>query len=220
MNEFQFNDLLRRVAALITVGKIAEVDDDKARARVQVGDVLTDWRPWSVGMAALDRSWSAPEPGEQVILISPSGDLRQAIIIGSLYQTVYPAPASDKNIRRIEWQDGTFVEYNRSTKELKAHSEGKIVADAVGDIEAIAQGNINASASGSLTAEAGGTATLKAPSIVLDGNVLIKGNFSAEAGNGGNGGGAFAGDLNVTGHTHLESADVLGTTLAPGNDDF
>ena len=39
-------DLPHRLAKLINVGTIAEVDYQTARVKVQMGDWLTTWLPW------------------------------------------------------------------------------------------------------------------------------------------------------------------------------
>ena len=51
-------------------------------------------------------------------------------------------------------------------------------ADITGDVSVDATGNISADAGGDIDAEAAGTATVKAPSIVLDGDVRVTGSLN------------------------------------------
>lgn len=132
--DLQYSELLRRVASIVLVGRIQQVNYGSAKARVAIGDIVTDWRPWITGIAMDERSWSPPQVGEQVLLICPNGDTRQAIIIGSLYQTAAAAPSASKDVRRIEWSDGTVVEYNKESHTLTANVHGSAVIEATGAI--------------------------------------------------------------------------------------
>jgi len=57
--------------------------------------------------------------GEQVVVLSPSGDMAQGVVIGSIYQQQYPATPSDKNIHRTQYSDGAVIEYNRNNHALR-----------------------------------------------------------------------------------------------------
>ncbi len=67
---------------------------------MQIGPVLTDWLPWGTARAGGDRTWDPPEIGEQVMLASPAGDLRQGAIVGSFYQTAHPVPGDRAGLSR------------------------------------------------------------------------------------------------------------------------
>jgi phage baseplate assembly protein V len=103
----------RILANLIRIGVVTELDDTKARVKVRTGGIVTDWLPWLTHRASEDRSWWAPEPGEQVVVLSPYGDQSQAVVMPAIYQTAYPATADKRTIRRTIYQDGTVVEYDR-----------------------------------------------------------------------------------------------------------
>jgi len=120
----------RILANLIRVGVITELDDAKARVKVRTGGIITDWLPWLTHRASEDRSWWAPEPGEQVIVLSPYGDQSQAVVIPAIYHTAYPAPADKRTIRRTIYQDGTVTEYDRENHvmNIALNPEGTINA--------------------------------------------------------------------------------------------
>lgn len=107
-------ELDRRLANVVRIGKIAELDEANARVKVELGDVKTDWLPWASVRAGGDRSWTAPEVGEQVMLIAPSGELAAAVVMGSVPQDSHPAPASSKDHTRYQWSDGAFQDYDRA----------------------------------------------------------------------------------------------------------
>lgn len=105
-----FAELQRRLENLVRIGTIAEVDlSDTAapRVRVQDGDLLTGWLPFGALRAGSARLWSAPTTGEQVILLSPSGELASAVVFGSLFCAAHPAPSDKPNLHVLDFADGT-----------------------------------------------------------------------------------------------------------------
>ena len=85
-------ELFRRVNNLLRVGKVVAVDYGKARARVKIGGITTDFLPWLVPSTA---TWFPLKKGEQVVVLSPNGDFSFAMILPALYQSAKPAPSSD-----------------------------------------------------------------------------------------------------------------------------
>ena len=124
-------DAERRLSNLVMLGQVVELDASRARVRVQAGPILTAWLPFASVRAGLDRTWHAPEPGEQVVLVAPGGDLYQAVVVGSLYRDAYPPPADSADISRTEWQDGAALAYDRQLHHwrLSVPAGGKIVLE-------------------------------------------------------------------------------------------
>lgn len=112
---FRITELERQMANLITIGRLTEVDYEKARCRVQIGEIETDFSLWVVARAGGDRTWEPLEVGEQVVVFSPNGDPEQAIVGGSLYQYAAPAPGASADVTRTKFQDGAVIEYDRSS---------------------------------------------------------------------------------------------------------
>ena len=106
-------DAERRLSNVVMLGQVAELDTERARVRVQAGPILTAWLPFATVRAGPDRTWHAPEAGEQVVLVAPGGDLNQAVVVGSLYRDACPPPADSADISRTEWQDGAALAYDR-----------------------------------------------------------------------------------------------------------
>lgn len=75
------------------VGRVSEVDYTQAKARVKIGEITTDFMPWLTPSTAM---WIPLKQGEQVVVLSPGGDLRFGIILPALYQTAKPAPSTDE----------------------------------------------------------------------------------------------------------------------------
>lgn len=103
---------------MIRIGTIAEVDVADAtapRVRVQDGELLTGWVPFGALRAGTARVWSVPTVGEQVLMLSPSGDMASAVVVCGLYSTATPAPSTDPHDHIIDFADGTRVSHNDST---------------------------------------------------------------------------------------------------------
>lgn len=113
MSNARLGDLERRLCNIVHPGTIDEVDHEKARVRVKVGKNQTAWIPWVTGRAGGDRTWSAPEKGEQVLVLSPSGDLRQGYVLPSIYRKDYPANGDSGDVSRVTYKDGAVIEYDR-----------------------------------------------------------------------------------------------------------
>lgn len=115
----------------IMFGVVAELDEAAARVRVDCDGLRTDWIPWLTERAGPGvRTWSAPEVGEQVVVVSPCGDPAQGVVIGSVYQEDHDAPAAVKTTHRTEYADGSVVEYDRETTTLTVNvGTGKVIVN-------------------------------------------------------------------------------------------
>ena len=117
---FEMTETARRLANMIMLGTVAEADYEAPRVKVQAGDLLTTWLPWLTARAGDDRSWHAPEIGEQVIILSPSGNPAQGVVLMGLYSDARPAPVESEDKAHITFADGAVIEYDRSIHHLKA----------------------------------------------------------------------------------------------------
>jgi phage baseplate assembly protein V len=117
---FEVAELSRRLANLVMLGKVAEVDHGAARVKVKVGDLVTAWRPWLALRAGGDSHWHPPELDEQVVLLSVNGDPAQSVVLVGLYQDTYPAPSTDPNVDVSVYSDGAEISYDRKQHILSA----------------------------------------------------------------------------------------------------
>ncbi|MGO4521118.1 phage baseplate assembly protein V [Dyella sp. 2RAF44] len=114
----QTGDHDRMLGNMLMIGVVELLDEEAARVRVDVDGLLTDWIPWGTRRAGPDADWWAPEPGEQVLVGCPYGDPSQGVVICSIFQDAYPAPANLKTKRRVAFGDGSSVEYDREAHAL------------------------------------------------------------------------------------------------------
>lgn len=204
-------DLDRRLANIISFGAVEDLDEANAQVRVRAGEILTDWLPWVTLRAGEDRTWWAPEPGEQVVILAPSGELAQAVVLPAIYQDAHPAPANVRTVHRLEYADGTFIEYDR-----EAHHYKLSVAEG-GNVTVICK---------QATVQAAESVTVDTPSATFTGDVEIQGNATVQGdadlkqhlsvGNGAEVTGDVTADgISLKNHTHTEQGD--GAPTSPPN---
>ncbi|MFL0805520.1 MAG: phage baseplate assembly protein V [Agarilytica sp.] len=151
--EFLLAELNRRLANMIKTGRIHSVDLTQSlpKVRVKIGELTTGWLPFLTQRAGTDTQWWPIELEEQVLVVSPSGDLAQGIVIGSLFQNQFPPPSLSESAVRTEYSDGAVIEYDKESHHLQvilpAGGRLEVVADGgvsiVGDVSV--EGNITAS---------------------------------------------------------------------------
>ncbi len=127
------SEIKRQLENLINFATVVEADYANARVKVEISERVTAWLPWLTGSAAGDRSWDAPEIGEQVVVLCPSGNPANGVIAGALFRTSAPAPANDVDITRRVHGDGMVIEHDRKNKITRINaldSEGTIVLEA------------------------------------------------------------------------------------------
>lgn len=158
MTPAQHTDLTRRLANLLRAGRVEAVDLEAARCRVRFGDIVTAWLPFVSAKAGEDRTWHPPEVGEQVLVLSPSGELTAGFVLGGVYTTAYPPPSTSPDVSRMLFKDGATATYDRAlhslTLDLPA-SGSSLVITVNGDVTVSASGNALVEAEGSTTVSAG-----------------------------------------------------------------
>ncbi|MBW3528127.1 phage baseplate assembly protein V [Shewanella sp. NKUCC05_KAH] len=110
-------ELTRRIDNLLRIGTVAEVKGDSCR--VKTGELLTQFRPFFTRRAGTAKTSWRPTVGEQVMLLSLSGDLTNAYILPALYSDENPEPDDNDNRERTTYPDGAVIEYDPDTSSLK-----------------------------------------------------------------------------------------------------
>ncbi|MDC8757508.1 phage baseplate assembly protein V [Janthinobacterium fluminis] len=117
------SEILRLLQNLIRLGTIAEVDGVKAR--VKLGPKLTtQWLNWITPRAGSTRTWSSPTVGEQVVVLSPGGDLTRGTIMPALYSEEFDTPESSHTVHTTHYPDGAVVQYDHAAHALTATLPG------------------------------------------------------------------------------------------------
>jgi len=165
---FTLNDLGRRLANIIRIGTIFEIDFEAAKARVKIGDLETDWLPWVNANSGANNSWNPAEIDEQVIILSPSGELNQAVILPSLYKN--NASENLPNIQSVTYKDGSKISFDHDAGNLTLDLQGNISLDIKGSAAIKVAGDVQIEASSS-TIKVTGDAEIEAIKVTLKGDV-------------------------------------------------
>ncbi|QDQ87655.1 phage baseplate assembly protein V [Alcaligenaceae bacterium SJ-26] len=109
----QPDNIDRRLENLIRFGTIAEVRYSRPPcARVKSGGLTTNWLRWLELRAGDTRDWDPPTVGEEVVILSPGGDLSAGVVLRGLLCEGNPEPSNspDKTVR--VFPDGTRYEHD------------------------------------------------------------------------------------------------------------
>jgi phage baseplate assembly protein V len=112
--------LSRLIENLIRIGTVSAVDHAAARCRVASGELDTEWLPWIDRRAGATRTWDPPTVGEQVIVLSPSGEPAGGIVLTGIFCAAHAAPSSSADEHVIDYPDGARIAYNHGTGALTA----------------------------------------------------------------------------------------------------
>jgi len=103
---------------LIRYAKVTSVDLGAGRCVVAIGDIVSQPLKWLECRAGRTRTWSPPTVGEQVVVLSPGGDIVGAIILRGVSSDAHP-PAGTTARELIEFPDGTVIAYDAESHLLE-----------------------------------------------------------------------------------------------------
>ncbi|MFO6300495.1 phage baseplate assembly protein V [Rahnella selenatireducens] len=135
---FQLNDIMRLIGNLVRIGTVSELDLPNARCRVTTGSNVTAWLPWMTHRAGRTRSWWAPSPGEQVLLLSMGGELNTAFVLPAVFSNTSPAPSASADALHLAFPDGATFEYEPANGALKVSGIKTAVVDASEQVDVTA----------------------------------------------------------------------------------
>jgi len=121
-------DLQRRIADMIKRGKIHSTDFSQSPPRVRVEyakdkddkPVVTGWLPWISGRASNKhrQDWEPLAIGEQVLILSESGELSAGVVVPAIADSSSPVPSTSPDEHVSKYSDGTEIKYNRASHKL------------------------------------------------------------------------------------------------------
>ncbi|WP_226979291.1 phage baseplate assembly protein V [Vibrio navarrensis] len=191
-------DLQRRLANMIRRGRVHSVDFEQSPPRVKVEyekDAVTGWLPWISGRESSQHrtDWEPLAVGEQVIILSESGDLSAGVVLPSLPDATSPVPSTSPDEHVSRYEDGTTFIYNRKTHTLTidvqgdvnfhatgnvtGHIEGTADFHTVGNVTGLIEGDANFHTKGNVIAQVDGTADVtvaKATTVKTDATLHVE----------------------------------------------
>lgn len=162
-------DTTEELKQLIRWGTIVSVNKNNT-ARVQFSDIdnLVSYDLHIlVSNANKNRYQAPPDVGcNALCIMMPTGN-SAGFILGTFYNATNQAPIDSLNqVMRWTFEDGTVLNYDKSTSTLTADVKGPV------DVKTTSSAIVDAAT----------TATVKCPDIQLQGNVTITGNLTVVAG--------------------------------------
>ena len=167
-------DLARLLENIVRFGTVEAVQMQPPRVQVKSGNITTAWRPWLNLRAGADREWDPPTIGEQVVLLSPSGNLAQGVVLTGLFSDLIPANGERDGLHRRTYRDGAVIEYDSIAKHLRATLPGTAEVIAESDIDVTSNANISAVALGDINLNSGGNITITAVGEVLINGAAVR----------------------------------------------
>lgn len=120
-------ELERRLNSVVTVGRVELADYPNARVKVRLNATLvTGWLRWQCGRAHDEQVWDAPEIGEQVMILSPGGELALGVVIPAISYAAYPALSDTPSKVIRQHGDGASIAYDREahTRRIDLPADG------------------------------------------------------------------------------------------------
>ncbi|MCL8261759.1 phage baseplate assembly protein V [Acinetobacter baumannii] len=203
-------DINRRLENLIRFGTIKTVNPSKPIPLVSVDldDIVTPEIRFFNARSGDDSTWDPPSLDEEVMVISPCGEIGPtSVVFYGLYNNEHPAPSDDLNKKIRVFADGCVIAYDISAHQLSAilPSGGKAIVTADGGItvngDTTINGNLQVNGSTAMT----GNNTIGGSQLV-QGSSHSTGAFSTEAD-------VKAGSISLKEHKH--PGDSGGTTGVP-----
>ncbi len=124
------------------IGKVTEFNAKKMQARVKFTDmgIISHWLPLLVSNSINTKDTHYLDEGEHVACLMQGTGAETGYVLGAIYDDKnYPEiPGQDPDIRRVKYDDGTEILYDRK--------EHKLMIDVKGDVEITASGHMKFSA--------------------------------------------------------------------------
>ena len=117
---------------LISEGIVSVVYPERHSARVTFpdkDDVVSAELPILTPCGSQNKSYSLPDVGESVICLFASNDDTSGtgFILGARYDDKNPPAVNSQDITRMDFKDGTFIQFDRAKSELKIECKGDII---------------------------------------------------------------------------------------------
>ena len=160
-------------AATLQFGTVAAVDASRHALRVTLPaleNLQTDWLPMITPAALGNQFYSLPDVGTLVVcLLDAQGE--SGAVLGAIYNDADPTPASNAELHVLQYRNGTRLEHDRSTGDVRVTTSGKVLVQA-------------------------SEVTLDAPQTTTTGNLLVQGSLTYQGGMTGSGGKGAAAQIN------------------------
>ena len=117
---------------IVKHGLVSDVDEVGHRVRVTFEDndkVVSAWLPVITPLASKDNIYILPDVDEEVVCVFESDDAQEGdgFCIGSMYNDKNKPKISGINKKRLDFEGGSYIEFDRSSGNLTINCTGDIV---------------------------------------------------------------------------------------------
>ena len=125
------DDLRKSVKGMIRIGTVESVYPERMTARVIYEDKDNNKSQELMIInrgAKANKDYWLPDIGDEAICLFPNNDKNFAtgFIICTHFSDTMPPQVNNKDVRRLDFSDGTYIEYNRASHELNINCVGVI----------------------------------------------------------------------------------------------
>ena len=115
---------------LIRFGKVSAVIPERCACRVVFDDrdnLVSAELPCLQSSCLNNRFYNLPDVGDSVLcLMAPNDEHGAGFVLGSFFTEKNPAPAQSQEISMIKFSDGTTIQYDRESHELRIDCVGNV----------------------------------------------------------------------------------------------
>ncbi|WP_286677091.1 phage baseplate assembly protein V [Aminobacterium sp. EBM-42] len=125
-------DIEERLNNILRVGTISSANAEEGTVRVLFRDkdsMVSYDLPVLVRQTLRNKDYFIPDVGEQVLCVFLPNGMEQGFCLGAMYNAKDKPTIGDPNKRRIDFEDGTWIEHDRSSGATTVHSTGDIVIE-------------------------------------------------------------------------------------------
>lgn len=116
---------------LFRVGRVSDVFPATMRVKVEFpsrDNMVSHELPVLVHGSSKNAHYWLPDVGEQVLcLVLPDGAHNDGFCLGSYYSEAMPPKVASIDKRRLDFGDGTYIEYDRGSHQLTVQCVGDVV---------------------------------------------------------------------------------------------
>ncbi|MEE0457057.1 MAG: phage baseplate assembly protein V [Anaerovibrio sp.] len=125
-------ELKRIVRSMIRKGTVCAVDPKTMSVKVEFSEkdcLPSPFLPVLCQGAGGNKCYWLPDIGDQVVCLYEANDKNASSgwVLGTYFTEAHPPQVADAEIRRLDFGDGSFMEFNRSNGSLTIQCTGNIV---------------------------------------------------------------------------------------------
>lgn len=120
-------------ACELRTGYVSDYDAKRHMARVifpDKGNLVSGWLPVTVRNSLKNHDEHHLDINEHVAVLMNGNGHEEGLVISALYDDKNPPPFKDRDTRRIEFEDGSYITYDRKNKVLRIECVNEVIINA------------------------------------------------------------------------------------------